>query len=116
MPLRINGGLIKALDCGAASLRRRRRFLRRDSSIALYSALALGNACRLATPSTQIIELGATHFAAAHHFHRINQRAVHREHTLHALAVGNFADREALIQPLARTANADTLKRLKALA
>src|SRR3954462_11034652 len=59
--------------------------------------LLLGDARLLAAQAAQIIELGAAHLAAAHDLDRVHHRRIQREHALHALAVGNLAYREALV-------------------
>src|SRR3954463_12169614 len=70
---------------------------------------ALGDTRRLAAQVAQIIQLGAAHLAAAHELDRVDHRRVQREHALHAFAIRNLADREALVDPAARTADADAL-------
>src|SRR5438270_8637517 len=69
----------------------------------------LGDACRLAAAVAQIIELGAPHLAAAHDLHRVDHRRVDGKDALDALAVGNLADGEALLEPAAGARNADAL-------
>src|SRR3954471_14693852 len=75
---------------------------------------ALGDTCALAAQSAQIIQLGATHLAAAHELDRVDHRRVQREHALHAFAVRDLADREALVESAARAADADALIGLNA--
>src|SRR6476620_7892929 len=67
------------------------------------SALRLGDAGLLAAQPTQVIELGAAHLAAAHHLDGIDHRRVEREHAFNAFPVGNLADGEALVDPVARS-------------
>src|SRR6185437_14397900 len=71
-------------------------------------ALALGNARRLAGAAAQVVELGAPHRALAHDLDHRDARRVEREDALHALAIGNLAQREIRIDPgiLARDAHA----------
>src|SRR4029453_2600800 len=71
------------------------------------AVLLLDDAGRLAAQLAQVIQLGATPLAAAHHLDRVDHRRHHREHALHAFAVGNLADGEALVEPAAGTADAD---------
>src|SRR6476659_10815697 len=79
-------------------------------------ALAFGDASRLSAAAAKIIELRPAYAALADHSDRIHQRAVDREHALHAFAVGNLAHREALVQPGTRTRDTHALEGLKALA
>src|ERR1700682_5739519 len=69
--------------------------------------LLLDDAGRLAAQIAQVIQLGAAHLAAAHHGDRIDHRRHHREYAFHALAVGNLAHRETLIESAAGAADAD---------
>src|SRR4029077_18222329 len=71
------------------------------------AVLLLDDAGRLAAQLAQVIQLGATHLAAAHHLDRVDHRRHHREDALDAFAVGNLADGEALVEPAAGTADAD---------
>src|SRR4051794_17333778 len=64
------------------------------------------DAGRLAAQLAQVIELGATHLAAAHHLDRVDHRRHHREYALDAFAVGNLANGEALVEPAAGAADA----------
>ena len=75
---------------------------------------ALGDAGRLAAAIAQVIELGAPHLAAAHHLDRVDVRRIDREHALDALAVGDLADREALLDAAAGAGDADALVGLHA--
>ena len=67
----------------------------------------LGDARRLAAAIAQIIELGAAHLAAADHLDRVDVRRIDREDALDALAVGNLADGEALVEAAAGPRDAD---------
>src|ERR1700704_6950435 len=67
----------------------------------------LDDAGRLAAQIAQVIQLGAAHLAATHHFDRVDHRRHHREYAFHAFAVGNLANGEALVEPAAGTANAN---------
>src|SRR3981081_2836636 len=78
--------------------------------------LSLGDARGLAAAAAQIIELGAAHLAAAHDLDRIDHRRIEREHALDALAVGNLAYREALVDAAAGARDAHTLIGLHARA
>src|SRR5258707_5904386 len=72
------------------------------------SALGLyDDAGRLAAQVAQVIQLGATHLAAAHNLDRVDHRRHHREYALDAFAVGDLANGEALVEPAAGTADAD---------
>src|SRR6185369_2543154 len=71
------------------------------------AVLLLDDAGRLAAQLAQVIQLSATHLAAAHHLDRVDHRRHHREHAFHAFAVGDLADGEALVEPAAGTADAD---------
>src|SRR5262249_39072523 len=71
--------------------------------------LLLSDTRRLAAPAAQVIELRATHLAAAHDLDRVDQRRVEREHALDALTVGDLAHREALIDAAARARDAHAL-------
>ena len=64
---------------------------------------ALEDAGRLAAAAAQIIELRATHLAAAEDLDLGDVGRVDREHALHALAVGNLADGEVLVDAGARS-------------
>src|ERR1700683_312080 len=75
---------------------------------------ALGDAGRLAATIAQIIELGAAHLAAARALERIDHRRIDRKHALDAFAVGNLANREALLQAAAVARDADAFIGLNA--
>src|SRR6478735_3225829 len=85
------------------------RLLEAFEGLALLAArrLALGDAGSLAAASTQIIELGAAHAAATNHLDRIGQRRMNWEDALDALAIGNLAHGEVLVDPAAGPADAD---------
>src|SRR5262245_54533754 len=83
-----------------------RRSLARLGALAV---LALDDAGGLAAAAAQVIELRAAHLAAAHDLDRVDQRRVEREHALDALAVGDLAHREALVQAAARARDAHAL-------
>src|ERR1041384_2861184 len=70
--------------------------------LALAAFLLLGNARLLAAQAAQVVELGAANLAPAHDLDRVDHRRVEREDALHALAVGNLAHREALVNATAR--------------
>ena len=70
---------------------------------------ALGDAGRLAAAIAQIIELGAPDLAAPHDLDRIDHRRIDREDALDALAVGDLADGEALVEAAAVAGDADAL-------
>src|SRR4051794_2634751 len=61
----------------------------------------------LAAQSAQIIKLGAPHLAAADDLDRIQHRRIDRKHALDALAIGNLAHGEILVQPGAGAPDAD---------
>src|SRR6202047_808084 len=67
----------------------------------------LGDTRRLAAPVAQIIELSTAHLAAPQHLDRFDIRRKHWENALDALAIGNFAYREALVDPAAVAGDAD---------
>jgi hypothetical protein len=66
--------------------------------------------------AAQVIELRAADLALAHDLHGIDQRAVDREHALHAFAIGDLAHREALVDAFALARDADAFEGLEALA
>src|SRR5579863_2581296 len=78
--------------------------------------LPLENAGRFAAPATQVIELGAAHLAAAHHLDGIDHRRIEWKDALDALAIGNLAHGEILVEPAAGTADADAFVGLHAAA
>src|ERR1041385_7228098 len=93
----------------ASEAARRSRGLLRGLRLALAAFLLLGDARLLAAQSAQVIELGAAHLAAAHDLDRVDHRRIEREHALDALAVGNLAHREALVDAAAGARDAQTL-------
>src|SRR5712692_4107930 len=78
--------------------------------------LLLADARRLAAASTEVIELGAEHLAAAHHLDRVDHRRIERKHALDALAVGDLAHGEVLVEARAGATDADALIGLHAAA
>ena len=77
--------------------------------------LLLANARRLAGEIAQVVELGATDAAAAHHDDLGEHGAVHREDALDADAVGDLADGERRADTAAAARDADAFERLDAL-
>src|SRR6478609_5416403 len=77
---------------------------------------ALGDTGRLSATIAQIIELGAAHEAAADDLDGIDVGRIDREHALHAFAVRDLADREALLEAGAGAGDADALIGLHAAA
>ncbi len=75
---------------------------------------ALEDAGRFAAAAAQIIKLGAAHLAAAQHLDLGDVGRVDGKHALHALAVGNLADREALVDAAAGAGDDDALVGLQA--
>src|SRR5207248_902310 len=96
------------------SLRRLLRLLRESLGAAVI--LLLADARGFAAPAAQIVELGAAHLAAAHNLDRVDHRRIERKDALHALAVGDFADRETLVEARARARDADAFIGLNARA
>src|ERR1700676_2156836 len=94
----------------------RKSLLRRVGDVLALAGMmrALGDAGHFAAQAAQVVELGAPHLAAANELDRIDHRREQREHALDALAVGNLADREALVQAVAGAADADALVGLDA--
>src|SRR5215211_1011287 len=70
---------------------------------------ALGDTGRLTATVAQVVQLGATDGAAAHDLDGLDVRRIDREHALDAFAVGDLADREALVEAATRTGYADAL-------
>ena len=116
----IAAAIIASRD-GAGDLRRRATkmmgdpalFITRDAERLLADGgaviLLLDDAGRLAAQVAQVIELRAADLAAAHDLDRVRSSANDREDALHALAVGNLADGEALVQAAAGAGDADAL-------
>src|SRR5262249_44573433 len=73
------------------------------------AVLLLHDAGRFAAQVAQVIEFGATHLAATHHLDRVDHRGEDREHAFHALAIGNLAHGEALVDAATGAADADAL-------
>src|SRR6266436_2659257 len=93
-----------------------RLFRRLNRLLGAAVILLLADACGFAAQAALIVELGAAHPAAAHELDRLDHRRIERKDALHALAVGDFADRETLIEPAARARDADALIALYARA
>ena len=74
---------------------------------------ALDDAGRLAAAAAQIIELGAAHLAAADDLDLGDVGRVDREHALHALAVGDLAHGEVLVDAAAGAGDDDALVGLR---
>src|SRR6187402_2970322 len=89
---------------------------RGDLSGGFDASLLLGDARLLAAQTAQVIELRAAHLAAAHDLDAVHHRRVERKHALDALAVGNLAHREALVDAAARARDAHALIGLQARA
>src|SRR6185503_9065844 len=77
---------------------------------------ALEDARRLAAAAAQVIELGAAHLAAAQHLDLGDVGRVDREYALDALAVGDLAHREALVEAAAGAGDDHALVGLQAKA
>src|SRR6478735_2918628 len=87
---------------------------RRLGIVAAAMAGALADAGFLAAQSAQVIKLGAAHLAAAHELDRVDHRRIKRKHALHALAIGNLAHGEILVEARARAADTNALISLDA--
>src|SRR5437870_11596599 len=87
-----------------------------SASLGAAVILLLADARGFAAPAAQIVELGAAHLAAAHNLDRVDHRRIERKDALHALAVGDFADRETLVEARARARDADAFIGLNARA
>src|ERR1700757_405772 len=79
-------------------------------------ARALGDARRLPGAPAQVVELGAPHGTAAHHFDRGDAWRIKREDALDALAIADLAQREVRVDPGVLAGDADALERLDAFA
>src|ERR1700733_3119656 len=75
---------------------------------------ALGDPGRLAAAIAQVIELGAPDLAPPEHLNRIDHRRIDRKDPLDALAVGNLAHREVLVEAVAAPRDADAFVGLDA--
>src|ERR1700685_1747123 len=75
---------------------------------------ALSDPGRLAAAIAQVIELGAPDLAAPHHLNRIDHRRIDRKDALDALAVGDLAHREILVEAMAASRDADAFVSLDA--
>src|SRR5262249_30510981 len=71
--------------------------------------LALEDTARLGAAPEQIMELGAAPLAPARHLERLDQRRVHREDALDALAVRDLPHGEVLVAPAAGSPDAHAL-------
>src|SRR3954454_3242764 len=80
-----------------------------DAIVSRAVVLLLGDARGLAAQTAQVIELGAAHLAAAYDLDRVDHRRIERKDALHALAIGDLADGEVLIEAGARPSDADAL-------
>ena len=69
----------------------------------------------LAHARAQVVELGATHFAAVRHLDLSDTGCVNGENALHAFAVGNFANGERRIDAVAFATDDQTGEDLNAL-
>src|SRR5260370_6949242 len=85
-----------------------------DGLVAGAVILLLADARRLAAATAQVIKLGAAHLAAAHELDRVDHRRIKRKHALHALAIGNLAHGEILVEARARAADTNALISLDA--
>ncbi len=85
--------------------RQRRRA--RVVQLAGAGAGVLDDTSRLAATVAQVVELGATDLTAANDFDAFDERRVDREYALDAFAVGDLANREALVDAGARTSDAN---------
>src|SRR5262252_9332390 len=85
-----------------------------DDCEVLEVILLLADARRLAAATAQVIKLGAAHLAAAHELDRVDHRRIERKHALHALAIGNLAYGEILVEARARAADTNALISLDA--
>src|SRR5712691_9077684 len=86
-----------------------RRLLRGLALVGCTVVLLLRDARRLAAAAAQIIKLGAAHLAAADDLDRVDHGRIERKDALHALAVGNLAHGEVLVEARARPADANAL-------
>src|SRR4051812_15440896 len=77
--------------------------------LVLRRVLALRDTGRLAAAIAQVIQLGAANLAGADHLDGLDQRRIDREHALHALAVADLANREALLDAAAVAGDAHAL-------
>src|SRR3954453_20171215 len=94
---------------------RHRLYPRAGPTTAGSAVALLADARRLAAEGAEVVELRATHAAAAHHLHRRHHRAVHREDALDADAGRDLPHREVLADAAAALGDDETLERLEAL-
>src|ERR1039457_4423451 len=76
--------------------------------------LALSEAGRFALQRPEVIELGPTHAARAHHVDVIDHLGVHRKNALHSLAEADLADGDGLAHTRVIAGDQRTLKGLEA--
>src|SRR3954467_5670574 len=101
-PLKASAGGLRLLRLAVGGLRlgrsaalrrrlslggRRRGDRRRDLRVTGPEYLLFGDAGGFAATAAQIIELGTTHLAPAHHLDRIHRRRIDREYALDAFAI-----------------------------
>src|SRR6185295_18375620 len=86
------------------------------TALGVDAVLLLGDAGAFAAQTAQVIQLRAAHLAATHDLDRVDHRRIEREHALDALAVGDLAHREALVDAAARARDAHALVSLEARA
>src|SRR5438874_5169605 len=103
--------LVRSRNSGRELLLRSRR-----NGLRALALLLLGDARTLAAQAAQVIELGAAHLAAAHDLDRVDHRRIERKHALDALAIGNLAHGEVLVEPGAGAPDAHALIGLDAAA
>src|SRR4029450_670090 len=90
------------------------RFPPRRGALGAAVILLLRDARGFAAAAAQVIELGAPDLAAAHDLDGVDHRGIEREDALHALAVGNLAHGEILVEAGAGAADAHALIALDA--
>src|SRR5262245_18052663 len=103
------------IDCAvkrrAASLG---RLVHRLAALGTPVVLLLRDARGFAAAAAQVIELGAADLAAADDFDGVDHGRIERKNALHALAVGNLAHGEILVEAGAGAADAHALITLDA--
>src|SRR6185369_6192083 len=97
--------LLRALRLGLGAL---------PASNITTGVAALGDTCGLTGATAQVVELGATHVAAAHDLDLVDDRRIKREDALDAFAERNLADGEAGADALVRAGDAHAFERLDA--
>src|SRR5271156_467276 len=75
---------------------------------------ALSDPGRLAAAIAQVIELGAPDLAAPDHLNRVDHRRIDRKDPLDALAIGDLAHREILVEAVAAARDAHAFVSLDA--